>query len=407
MSVELEPFTVFVGANGSGKSNFFDALAFVQECLTRDPQEAIYSRGAHHGMAHRTKAANYADEDKGEIIGNDDSVPVPDVQSVGLRFVLELDDESLADYAFEISLPELSHFTITGERCVVRSRDGKEDRFHLKDGNLVHPIEGIRPDIQRDRLVLSAASAVQPYASVYRSLRSIMVHDIKPEAIATPQHVDPGYVLKTEGDNAAAVLERLLEAHAGNTPGFNAIEHYLNRIIPGFVGVEPVRQPTQMNLWFKQKFRDDEVHNFRARYMSDGALRALGILLAIYQPGPLLAVGIEEPELTVHPAALAVLLEALMDASRKKQIMITTHSPELIDQKEIDTSALRLVEWHEGRTYIGPLSERDRSTIKDRLSTPGELLTAGELELDPESLRAETDAVDLFGEPFAGIDITQ
>ena len=45
VSVELEPFTVFVGPNGSGKSNFFDALAFVQECLSESVELALRHRG--------------------------------------------------------------------------------------------------------------------------------------------------------------------------------------------------------------------------------------------------------------------------------------------------------------------------------------------------------------------------
>ncbi len=73
---------------------------------------------------------------------------------------------------------------------------------------------------------------------------------------------------------------------------------------------------------------------FLAANMSDGTLRALGILVALLQSGagngagpyvPL--VGIEEPELALHPAAAGVLIDSLRDASRNTQVLVTSFIP--------------------------------------------------------------------------------
>lgn len=73
---------------------------------------------------------------------------------------------------------------------------------------------------------------------------------------------------------------------------------------------------------------------FNANSMSDGTLRALGILVALFQGGegarPSL-VGIEEPEVALHPAAAAVVRDALTCASTRCQVVVTSHSPELLN----------------------------------------------------------------------------
>ena len=74
-----------------------------------------------------------------------------------------------------------------------------------------------------------------------------------------------------------------------------------------------------------------ESEKFDAASMSDGTLRALGILAAlnIRNQGrtelPLIA--IEEPELSLHPAAAGMIRHAMMDASHDVQLLVSTHSP--------------------------------------------------------------------------------
>jgi predicted ATPase len=80
--------------------------------------------------------------------------------------------------------------------------------------------------------------------------------------------------------------------------------------------------------------------------MSDGTLRALGVLTAVFQRArvPLVLVGIEEPEIALHPGAAAVLRECLVVASRHRQVVVTSHSPELLDAREWKADQLRAVQ---------------------------------------------------------------
>jgi predicted ATPase len=107
--------------------------------------------------------------------------------------------------------------------------------------------------------------------------------------------------------------------------------------------------------------------------MPDGTLRALGILVALFQAGDLPLVGIDEPETGLHPAAVAVLLEALIEASAARQVLVTSHSPDFLDSPSVDTGSILAVLADMGSTYAGPLDAIGREALRRRLYTTGEI----------------------------------
>ena len=128
--------------------------------------------------------------------------------------------------------------------------------------------------------------------------------------------------------------------------------------------------------------------------MSDGTLRAFGVLLAVFQaagsvPGkkPPLLIGLEEPEMALHPAAAAVLLAALREASRSCQILVTSHSPELLDNADIHADSILAVENQDGITAVGSLDQANVGILRDKLFTAGELLRQNQLAADEGTLR--------------------
>jgi predicted ATPase len=90
--------------------------------------------------------------------------------------------------------------------------------------------------------------------------------------------------------------------------------------------------------------------------------------------------GIEDIEAAVHPGALKVLLDTLEEASLTTQVLITTHSPELLEDKEVTADSILAVVADHGVTRIGPLMETDCQAVRDRLFTVGQLLRATRLE---------------------------
>ena len=99
-------------------------------------------------------------------------------------------------------------------------------------------------------------------------------------------------------------------------------------------------------------------------------------------------IGIEEPEIALHPTAVGVLLDGLREAAEKTQILITSHSPDLLDDKDLDVDSIVAVEARNGNTVIGHVDEVGRSAVRDRLFTTGDLLRLNQLEPDTESVDA-------------------
>lgn len=131
--------------------------------------------------------------------------------------------------------------------------------------------------------------------------------------------------------------------------------------------------------------------------MSDGTLRTVGVLVALFQGNGRAVgggarpehrlVGIEEPEIALHPAAAGVLTDSLRDASEHVQVLVTSHSPDLLDDEDIPSDSILAVVAEHGVTRIGPLDEAGRNALRDHLYTPGELLRLDQLRPDPKLSR--------------------
>jgi predicted ATPase len=102
-------------------------------------------------------------------------------------------------------------------------------------------------------------------------------------------------------------------------------------------------------------------------------------------------VGLEEPEAALHPAAAGVLLGALREASTISQVVVTSHSPDLLDDPDIPDESILAVESKDGVTVIGPIDEAGRSVLRDKLFTPGELLRQNQLTPNAESFEEVQD----------------
>ena len=378
-SVALEPFTIFVGQNGTGKSNFIDALAFVQECLSESMELAFKNRGGIRGV--RRRSAGHPTH-------------------IGFRLILDLDDGLSADYAFEIAAKPTERFSIARERCIIQRFMQSEHQFEVRNGEFTKEIPGIRPKVAADRLALFAASATEEFRPVYDFLTSMRFYSIIPMRLRELQNPDSGDFLKRDGSNAAAVLKRIRdEDNAGDK--YDRLCRLLSKVVQGLERVEYRSIGQKETLQFKQYVGANHPWTFDALNMSDGTLRVLGILLALYQPGHHSVAAIEEPEATVHPAVTEIVVEVLMDAANEKQILLTTHSPDILDQKGLTDAQIRVVTIEQSRTIISPLSKSSRVAIKDHLYTPGELLRTGELTPDLAAERRDTQQLNLFSAPMA------
>ena len=378
--VKLNQFTVFVGPNGSGKSNFVEALAFVQQCLSESIELAFKSRGG-IGAVRRRSGGHPT--------------------HIGIRLKLTLGPTLTADYSFEIAARPHEGFRVARERCVVSDAFGTPHRFVLHNGEFLEGIPGIRPKMAPDRLALFAASATEEFRPVFDFLTSMHFYSIVPERIRHLQEPNAGMFLDMNGSNAAAVLKRLRDE---NPARYERVCSILSKVVQGVEVVEYKTVGQMETLQFKQDVGLRDSWSFDALNMSDGTLRMLGLLLAVYQPGNPSLTAIEEPEATVHPGVAEIITSVLIDAAKQSQILVTTHSPDILDHEDLKDEQIRVVTKEQGRTVIAPLSAVTRDAIRDNLYTAGELLRANELNPDLETAERQARQLSLFGavDPFDG-----
>jgi predicted ATPase len=225
-------------------------------------------------------------------------------------------------------------------------------------------------------------------------------YNLNPDQIRALQPPDKGDLLARDGRNLASVLGRLQQRTADPPTTKGRIEDYLAKVVPGIEGVDAKKVGHMETLEFRQRVEGQrDAWRFPAINMSDGTLRALGTLVALFQQaaGRALLVGIEEPESALHPAAAGVLFDALREASRHTQILVTSHSPDLLDHGAIETDQILAVVARDGRTEVGRIGSAGRTALRAGLYTPGELLRLDQLQPDEDHVqRMRTRQLDLF-----------
>ncbi|HEX5273615.1 MAG TPA: AAA family ATPase [Gemmataceae bacterium] len=362
----LGPLNYLVGPNGAGKSNFLDALRFVADALKHSVGQALRSRGGGAAICH-----------------------APHHREGRFRVRLEFSarDGAVGHYALTVGHREKTPsapWEVQEEVLTLPPRPGEANAG----------LAGRPPDHQSifgGRLALACVADHPAYREVYAALTRMLFYNIKPRNIEDVVTFDPSQFLPSDGSNLASTFFRL---GAGEEGAADRINDYLRLILPGLIKVraEPViPQETELPpdapkvaLLFEQGFRGGGVHLFWPSQMSEGTLRSLGIVTALLQatvaegPRPSL-VGIEEPEAQVHPAALAALRDAMVEASYSTQVLVTTQSPDILDSKDVSTDSILAVSAEDGATRIAPIDANGRDLIRRRLFTPGELLRIGQI----------------------------
>lgn len=380
-AVELGSLTFLVGPNGSGKSNFLDALRLTGDALRVSLDHALRERG---GIGEVRRRSN----------GH------PTHFGIGVEFTVP--DGRLGHYSFEVGARQNGGFFVKTEKCQLGT-----SRFRVEEGEVKLSTEVAKPVHTDDRLYLVAMSGFPSFRPVFDLLSGMGFYSINPETIRNLQQPDKGDLLARDGRNLASVVARMKQGDG--TKAKERIEDYLRVIVPGIIGVEHRTLGHMETLEFRQAVEGaKESWRFNAQSMSDGTLRALGVLVALFQTHANLGiplVGIEEPETALHPAASGLLMEALTEASRFVQVVVTSHSADLLDDADLDASQVIAVASSQGTSLLSPVDDATKAILIEKLFTVGELLRQNQLQpfapaQSTASLRAAEilDPLDLFAD---------
>ncbi len=376
--VRLQPLTYLVGANGSGKSNFLDALHLVRDALLSSLENALNERGGLSDVRRRSGGHP---------------------TNFGIRLEFLLKNGQKGYYAFNIGALSGRGYEVQAEECVIGGI-GKGPFFKIEHGILKQSSEATFPAVTADRLALVAASGIEAFRPVFDLLTAMGFYNINPKLMRELQKPQDGRLLKSVGENIASVIGHLKRVAPEQ---MEIIQEYLHTVAPMVHGVERKSIGPMETLEFRQDMAGSkDPWRFMAQNMSDGTLRALGILTSLFQGNQDYApslVGIEEPETALHPAASAALREALARASQHTQVIVTSHSPDLLDDRNLSADSFLAVVSEKGETRIAPLDEASKLAMRKHLFSAGELLRLNQLAPDQKILAAqELSQADLFGE---------
>lgn len=350
VTLELGDFTVLVGANGSGKSNVVGALRFVADAMTIGLKGAItHWQGI--GAVRRWSGGH------------------PFNLSIALNVRLPLGP---AGYSFELTGDRADEYRVKQEEAALVLPGGEGVQFRVEAGEWVQGPAGLQPPLDPQSLALQLIGGDIRFQPLVHLLQRLAVYSIFPDTLRAPQKYDARKPMDRHGSNWSSVLKdqpkeswkpELITALNRLT---GDVEDIRVRQAAGYLVTEFRHiSPTTKQKWFT------------TAQESDGTLRFAGIVTALLQEPPLPLLGVEEPELTVHPGAIPLLYDHLRQASKSSQVIVTTHSPDLLDL--VKASEVRVVVRQGGVTSVGVMDEDQRELVRDGLMSLGEVLRTEDL----------------------------
>jgi predicted ATPase len=328
---DIQPFTVFVGENGVGKSTLFDVFGFLRDCLKDNVRPAVNKRGGFKELVTRGH-----DREAIEI-------------EISLRMLLGGTNRRViyglhvGDGAGGVSVKHevFKHTRNKQGRAFefLRFRDGVGTAIENEAG-IWRNESPTRSAEQRldspDILAIKGLGQFQRFeaASAFRNLiENWHVSDFHISSARTSQDAGFAEHLSTQGENLPLVTQYLYESHRSV---FDAILKKMAERVPG---VENVQADRTLDGRIVLRFKDGSFRDpFVSRYVSDGTIKMFAYLVLLHDPKPHPLLCVEEPENQLYPTLLGVLAEEFIDYARKGgQVFVSTHSPDFLDSTPLDS----------------------------------------------------------------------
>jgi predicted ATPase len=311
---DITPLTVLLGPNGSGKSTVFDVFGFLAECFESGLRRAWDRRGRAKEL--KTRGST------GPIV-----IELKYRENAGAPLI-----------TYHLAIDEDQDRPVVSEEWLQwRSgrQYGKPFRFLWYRRGKGEAVSGDAPDEQDQRTEiplksadLIAVNALGQFAEHPRvaALREFItgwyVSYLSVDDARSQPETGPQERLSKSGGNLPNVIQYLKEHHPQR---LDLIFQKLRRRVPRLDSVVAEPMPDgRLLLQIKDAPFDSPI---LARFVSDGTLKMLAYLIVLYDPEPPRFIGIEEPENFLHPRLLPELAEECRAATKRTQLLVTTHSP--------------------------------------------------------------------------------
>ena len=241
--------------------------------------------------------------------------------------------------------------------------DRIHDAANISDGTgLAFPLTSVLQSLSflgSDKPFDHYLSLARAFDKVELFLNNMRFYHIFPDALREPQMMSSKYPLDEHGENLASVLADMKVKKSTYMPEPISV---LGQVVPGVKDISVTRAGGHLVIGLlHQEGADSEKGIWLdASQESDGTLRTLGLLVALYLDPTPPFIAIEEPELTIHPGALSILADVISETSHRAAVLVTTHSPELLDSLHITWKT------REYRRRISASSEKIRRRLNLR-----------------------------------------
>ena len=314
VTIEMRPMMALIGANGVGKTSFMDALSLLADSARGSMNRRINDMG-----------------------GASEVITRGGTKGIALCADMGVENYEPLEYGLFVT-PQGQGYTITAE-TLTQSRAGYPEPFkHIEslfgDIHFYDPERPglVRPNWEHDALESSLSQVPKMFQQPeeFRRTVSSFAHyrpiDVGPRApVKMPQQLRPAMSPGPNGENLGPFLYNLRESDRAK---YEAVEDALEVAFPGF---ESLNFPIVAAGMISPTWKDKAYRNpFYMHQLSEGTLRFLWLVALLQSPDLTALTMIDEPELSLHPELLSLLVGLMREASQRTQIIIATHSDRLI-----------------------------------------------------------------------------
>ena len=375
----LEPLNVLIGPNASGKSNLIEVLSLLH-AAPRDLQAHIRrGGGVDEWFWKGEEALDY-------IASVDVTLIYPSAlfEETPIRYGLSFTGGGRHVHVFDESIESNESSTVENHRPHTYY-----SYFYPRDESVIEvvaPVDGKRhvreledDEVDYGQSILSQKRDSRTYPEITFLAREFERLSFYREwnfgrnsPARQPQRVDSEQDrLLEDASNLGLVLDDMM-----NRPGLK--NTLLERMTDFYPFIQDIRTSLiggTLQIFFHEKGMHEAIPATR---LSDGSLRYLCLLSVLLHPEPRPVICIEEPELGLHPDIIPEVAKLLIDASKRSQIFVTTHSDVLVDALSEVPEAVVVCEKVDGATQLRRL---DKESLKPWLEKYrlGELWTSGEI----------------------------
>ncbi len=343
--IPLGSLNVLVGPNGSGKSNLLEAISLLRSCVHTPASAAREGNDLRSVIARGGGISEWVW--KGKPRGNATlEATFATTEGLPLRHVIALrsekqnfriEDERIYDEVVQKDLIDRRFYYRYGEgRPSVRTREGTGSKVRTVQPDLSILAQLRDPDRYPE---------INHVASAYERIRLYREWSFGRNTVfREPQRADLRTDrLEEDFSNLGLFLNRLRRQSKTKA----ALLHGLRDLYEGLTDFDVSIEGGTVQVFFMEGD-----FTIPATRLSDGSLRYLCLLAILCDPEPPPLIGLEEPELGLHPDLLPKVADMLVAASQRTQLIVTTHSDILVDALTERPDALIIFEKHDGRTQM-------------------------------------------------------